>query len=408
MKAAPPAATSAQTNLDYDKRWTLDYPELGTEPVSIEPLISPEYFEREREMVFRRSWLNVGREEQLPQAGDYFVKDIAVCKASIILVRGKEGKIRGFHNVCSHRANKLVWDEAGSCTAFRCKFHGWSYTTAGRLAGVPDEEMFFDFDKSKHGLVEVATQVWQGFIFINLDPSPKETLHEYLGEMGERLSAYPFKDLSTCYAYRGEFRANWKVGVSAFNEGYHLGFVHTQTGGNSLRNKENLFGRPVWIKLYERHHTYSFFGNPDFQMTPVEALAARHGPMMSQGAIGYPPGGNPSGHPYWALDANVLFPNFFIDVFQGSYFTYNFWPLSVDRTFYEMRSYYAPPKNAGERFTQEFSRVWLRELLLEDLQMIEQSQAGIASGARQHLTLQDGEICVRHHMKVVDDHVTRA
>lgn len=405
MKAASKATTDARNTQDYEKRWTLDYPELGTGPVSTEPLLSAEYFERERDLVFRRSWLNVGREEQIPEVGDYFVQEVAVCNASIILVRGKDGTIRGFHNVCTHRANKLVWESKGSCAAFRCKFHGWSYDTAGRLIGVPDEEMFFGFDKSENGLVPVATDVWQGFIFINLETNPKETLREYLGELGERLSDYPFKDLSMCYAYRGEFKANWKLGVSAFNEGYHLAFVHTQTGGLSVRSKENLFGRPVWVKLYDRHHTFSFFGNPDFQMTPVEALAARHGPMMSQGAVGAPPGGNPSGHPYWALDANVIFPNFFIDVFQGSYFTYNFWPVAVDRTFYEMRSYYAPPKNAGERFTQEFSRVWLRELLLEDLQMIEHSQIGVASRARTHFNLQDGEICVRHHMKVVEDHV---
>ncbi len=390
----------------YERRWTLDYPELGTGLVSTEPCIAPEYFERERDSIFRRCWLNVGRVEQLPAPGSYFVKELAVCKASIVIVRGKDDDIRAFHNVCSHRANKLVWDSSGTCRGFSCKFHGWTYDLAGRLTGVPDEKRFYNFNKCEHGLKAVAIDVWQGFIFVNLSPHPEQSLRDYLGELGQRLDDYPFMEMTTCYAYHGTFNANWKIGVSAFNEGYHLGFVHTQTGGMSLRAKENRFGRPIWVGLYDRHHTFSFFGNPEFKMTPVERIAAHYGAMMSQGARGFPLGANPSAHDKWALDANVIFPNFFIDVFQGSYFTYNFWPLSVDKTYYEMRSYYFPPRKASERFTQEFSRVWLRELLLEDLQMIEQSQLGVASGARPFFVLQDGEICVRHHMKVVDDHVS--
>src|SRR5713226_8348093 len=109
------------------QRWAPEYPELGAGPVPIEPCISPAYFARERERLFRRVWLNVGREEEIPQAGDYFVRDIAVENTSILVVRGKDGGIRAFHNMCSHRGNKVVWDTRGSCQALSCKFHGWTY-----------------------------------------------------------------------------------------------------------------------------------------------------------------------------------------------------------------------------------------------------------------------------------------
>ena len=90
--------------------WTEHY-DLGTEPLSYEDSISPEYFEREREAIFKRSWLNVGRVEQLPRVGSYFTKEIAAAEASVIVVRDKQGDVRAFHNICRHRGNKLVWTD---------------------------------------------------------------------------------------------------------------------------------------------------------------------------------------------------------------------------------------------------------------------------------------------------------
>ena len=91
---------SAVTTEDYfDRKWNLDHPELGTGSVSTEPYLSADYFELERDAVFRRSWLNLGRVEEIPEVGDYFSKDIAVCNASVIVVRGRDGAIKAFHDV---------------------------------------------------------------------------------------------------------------------------------------------------------------------------------------------------------------------------------------------------------------------------------------------------------------------
>ena len=105
------------------RSWTEAYPELGTEPISYEDSISPEFFEAEREAIFRRRWLNVGRVEQVPKAGNYFTKELAVANTSVIVVRGSDQKIRAFHNICRHRGNKLVWtdypgeEERGTCSS---------------------------------------------------------------------------------------------------------------------------------------------------------------------------------------------------------------------------------------------------------------------------------------------------
>lgn len=126
---------AAATQTLNGKKWHDLYPELGTGPTPIEPYISREYFEREQAPIFRKVWLNVGRVEQIPNPGDYFVKDLAVCKTSILIVRGKDGCVRAFHNMCAHRGNKLVADTSGTCKGlFTCKFHGWPMGLTARSA----------------------------------------------------------------------------------------------------------------------------------------------------------------------------------------------------------------------------------------------------------------------------------
>ncbi len=91
--------------------WTEHYPELGTDLVSYEDSISPEFYELERDAIFRRAWLNVGRVDLLPRNGSYFTKELQVARTSIIVVRGMDGQVRAFHNICRHRGNKLVWND---------------------------------------------------------------------------------------------------------------------------------------------------------------------------------------------------------------------------------------------------------------------------------------------------------
>src|SRR4051812_27756156 len=90
------------------------YPFLGTGPVSTEPYTSPEFFELEKERIYRREWLNLARDEELPNPGDFVVREIEPANASIILVRGEDRQVRAFHNICSHRGNKLVFAERGT------------------------------------------------------------------------------------------------------------------------------------------------------------------------------------------------------------------------------------------------------------------------------------------------------
>ena len=208
--------------------WTAHYPHLGTAPVSYEDSISPEHYEIERKAIFARTWLNVGRVEQLPRTGSYFTKELDAARTSVIVVRGSEGEVRAFHNICRHRGNKLVWQDypneevSGTCRQFTCKYHGWRYALDGALTFVQQEDEFFDLEREDFGLVPVQTETWEGFVFVNLDPANETSLADYLGRFGKELSGYPFGAMTQVYKYRAEVGSNWKLFIDAFAEFYHL------------------------------------------------------------------------------------------------------------------------------------------------------------------------------------------
>ncbi len=144
------------------------------------------------------------------------------------MVRGQDDTIRAFHNMCRHRGNKLVWQDypneevAGTCRQFTCKYHGWRYALDGELTFIQQEQEFFDLDKSDFPLVEVNLDIWEGFIFVNLDKEPAaRRSQEFLGELGEKLEGYPFSELTQVFSYSAEVGSNWKLFIDAFQEFYH-------------------------------------------------------------------------------------------------------------------------------------------------------------------------------------------
>ena len=386
--------------------WHSQYPKLGTEPVPIEPYISPEFFELEREHVFKRAWLCLGREERIPKPGDFFIKDIAIARTSLIVARGEDGKIRAFHNACSHRSNKVEWQAKGCASTFTCPFHGWCYGLDGKLIAVPDEKSFFNLDKSKLGLTPSALDAWKGFIFINLNP--EQTLREYLGEFADAIEDYPFAANGVnCYEWSTELNCNWKLLRDAFKEAYHVAFLHRRSLRDSYTGRQNPFGHALYFKLFPLHQRWSLAANPAYQPSPLEAMAYRYSSFVLKNDFDKEPpkGANPTGDPNWVLDINAIFPSCLIDTLQNGYFTYNFWPIAVDRTLWEVRVYFGEPRNAAERFSQEHARLTFRDVIMEDAATMENTQAVLASGAKTHFQFQDEELLLRHDNKVLADYI---
>jgi phenylpropionate dioxygenase-like ring-hydroxylating dioxygenase large terminal subunit len=214
--------------------WTQHYPELSTGPTHYDDSTSPEWYELEREAIFQKTWLNLGRVEQLPRVGSYFTKELDAAGTSLIVVRDSDNEIRAFHNICRHRGNKLMWQDypgeeiSGSCRQFTCKYHGWRYNLDGTLNFIQQEEEFFGVDKNDYPLASVQCDVWEGWIFVNLDPTNIESVRDYLGGLAKGIEGYPFHELTQVHKYRAEIGANWKLFIDAFTEFYHAPVLHAR------------------------------------------------------------------------------------------------------------------------------------------------------------------------------------
>ena len=393
--------------------WTEHYPELGTGPVSID--VTPESYALEREAIFRRAWLNVGRVEELPSVGSYFTKELAVAKTSIIVVRDRVGTVRAFHNVCRHRGNKLVWSDfpgaetRGTCRQFACKYHGWRYDLDGSCTFVQQEEEFFDLDKRDYGLVPVHCEVWEGFVFVNLAAEPSWSLREFLGPMITALGGYPFDRMTERYDFRNDVAANWKIFLDAFQEYYHVPALHPQQVPPAVRDPNAAF-ECAHFQLDGPHRVTSSGGArrwtlpPEF-MYPIE-MATRSGllgPWDAPDLGAMPPGLNPGRVDPWGIDNFQIFPNLEILVYRGWYLTYRYWPTSHNTHRFEGSLYFLPATTVRERVEHEVAAVVFKEFALQDAGMLEGTQMALDSGVLCEFPLGDQELLVRHFHTTVAD-----
>jgi choline monooxygenase len=179
-------------------------------------------FEQERRGIFNRTWQLAGRLEQLPEVGSFFTFEVA--GEPLVLVRGKDDMIRGFFNVCRHRAGPVAQGK-GCRSSLQCAYHGWTYSLAGSLLATPAFEGVEGFDKNDNGLVPVKVELWEQFIFVNLDPQ-SPPLGDFLAEIVQLTR--PFNIAAMKFVERRDYLidCNWKVYVDNYLEGYHLPMVH--------------------------------------------------------------------------------------------------------------------------------------------------------------------------------------
>jgi Rieske 2Fe-2S family protein len=193
--------------------------------------LAPEHFAREKERIFCREWVCVGREEELAVPGDYVVKDVV--GESILIVRTRDG-LRAHYNVCRHRGSQLVPDCGAGRFAggIRCPYHSWTYTLEGELRTAPFLEESDGLARSELSLHRVGVDTWGGFMFVQLTPVEAEarglTLAGQLGAVPDRLRRYPLAELRVARRITYEVQANWKVMLENYNECYHCGPVHPE------------------------------------------------------------------------------------------------------------------------------------------------------------------------------------
>ena len=184
----------------------------------------PHVFEVEKAGVLARTWQFAGHSSQLENAGDYFAFKIA--DESLFCIKGRDGIIRTFYNVCQHRAHQLVSGE-GSTRVVVCPYHAWTYELTGGLRAAPNTKSVEGFDKSKICLTEVRTEEFLGFIFVNLDAQAKPMDEWFPNARAELESFVPqWADLKPLEWVAIPENCNWKVSVENYSECYHCSLNH--------------------------------------------------------------------------------------------------------------------------------------------------------------------------------------
>ena len=207
-------------------------------------LTSPEIHALELQSIFRRCWLYLGHESEIPEPGDY--KRRLIANQPLFFVRGRaSGEINVFANTCTHRGATICRTEAGNASTFQCFYHAWTFDTEGKLIGVPDEESYGgSFDKCDHGLVRAPrVESYRGFIFVNFDPGAVDLTtylagaREYIDDLvdasdiaasvlGERDSNGGDSLAVLRGSHQYGIKANWKLLVENSMDGYHLAPTH--------------------------------------------------------------------------------------------------------------------------------------------------------------------------------------
>ena len=396
--------------------FTTRYPELGTGPLDVKPLIDPALFELERERIFKQTWLYVARTEELAEPGDYKLRRLHVANTSVIIVRDRNGAVHAFHNICTHRGNKLIPEQGEQSLGhtathtLTCRFHAWTFNTDGALRGVARQESFADLDKSCLGLKRIHCDEWEGFIFINLAEQPRQSLVDYLDGMADHFAGYPYHEAGLRFRYSTVLNCNWKVALYAFSEGYHVPTIHAGTFP-SLATLEH-----TEFRCFGPHSTSGLYVPPvpGLEPTPVTAnlggrlrASDRHRPHLEQ----LPAHINPDRREDFQFEFPVFFPNLLIHLCAGNgypgmaFFHHQFWPIAVDKTLWEGTNYFRVPDTVSERIAIAHTNALHRNAWLEDTSTMEDTYQALSSGVLDKMVLMDEELMIRNTHKHWHDYM---
>jgi phenylpropionate dioxygenase-like ring-hydroxylating dioxygenase large terminal subunit len=260
---------------------------------------SAEVFAVEKERIFCREWLCVGRAEELAPAGALRVLD--VLGESILLVRNRAAELRAFYNVCRHRGARLCRDPDSAAPPgapqlpgglaggrITCPYHQWSYDLDGRLIAAPWLTGQPDFDKEQFSLYPVAVQCWGGFVFLNLSPAGATPLLTQIAGVPERLARYPLSELRIGRTIRYEVGANWKLLCENYNECYHCGGVHPELCALVPAFRERGGAGLDWLRgVPHRDGAYTFTKSGTTRRRPFPGLNADE-QVRHKGELLYP------------------------------------------------------------------------------------------------------------------------
>jgi choline monooxygenase len=310
--------------------------------------VSPELYELERKTVFTR-WHYAGRVDQVREPGQYLTASVA--GEPILVVRGGDGVLRGFFNVCRHHAAEVMTEACGTARVLRCPYHGWTYGLDGALKGTPDFIGVERFAREENGLVPVATDVWESFVFVRI-AREGPALAEWLGaDLVDQLRPLGLPGLHFFQRRHYAFDCNWKVFVDNYLDGgYHIPYLHK--GLDSVLDYAS-----YRIENGPRHC---------LQWSPV----VKDGAEEETGAVR---GGERALY-YW------VYPNFMLNWYEGYMDTNLVIPIGVDRT-EVVFDFYFPDVSEGARERNLASLAVGQRIQDEDTAICKSVQRGLTSRA---------------------------
>ncbi len=305
----------------------------------------------ELQSVFSRNWQAVGRLAQLEKPGDYITASVA--NEPIVVVRGRDGKLRAFYNVCRHHAMTVMNEPCGHAEHMRCPYHGWTYNLEGELRGMTEFEGVKNFERADNGLVPVRVEPWENFVFVNLDPNAA-SLHDFLGSLVKLVKPLGFGQLKFVERRSYIQNCNWKVYVDNFLDGgYHVPHMHK--GLNSVLDYTN-----YTIENVDRCCVQSSPVSVDAK-SEASAAATRKGDRA---------------YYFWQ------YPNFMLNWYEGYLDTNLVLPLGVDRCEVIFDFYFGDTSEANLPYVRESMGV--SELVQqEDIVICDGVQRGLSSRAYQ-------------------------
>jgi choline monooxygenase len=309
----------------------------------------PAYAKLERDRIFARSWQLVARTDQLSEVGAFVTADVA--GEPLVLVRDANG-LRGFYNVCLHRAGPVA-QGCGRRQTLQCKYHGWTYSLGGELLRAPEMEDAVGFDSWRFRLTPIQVTSLGPLVFANLDLQAPPLAH-FLGELSAQTAGFALERMQFVMTKEWRVRCNWKVYIDNYLEGYHVPVVHPE------------LHREIDYDQYrvEVHRYYSR------QHAPVRPVS------VHQGERTLTPGVGAEAHYYW------IFPNWMLNVYEGQLQTNVVIPIDHQTTLVRFDWYSAdPPLTDAARVGWERVVGFANRVQDEDIEICEAVQRNLRSRA---------------------------
>lgn len=364
-----------------DKLHPDDFPPLPDLPAG--RYTDPEFFAAEQNQIWSNSWLFAGHTDEIPDSGSYKLwRDSGV---PVIIIRGKDGVIRGFYNTCRHRGGPLVRDESGKAGSLKCLYHSWNYDLTGDLLFVPDEHEFPSLCKDERGLIPVKVECMGNWIFANLNPGAV-SLNEFFGPVVEEMADLKPEKLKLVEKHSIPIRCNWKVFMDAFQEVYHIKHIHPETVD------ANIDYRGATMALFPNGHSRMCVPQKDNPMRP--------GPVDADGN----PRPSPPEHEITDNSSRSynLFPNIVTPVATWEFPFLVFWPTSINESRMDVW-WFGQPDNCDATTEQWKMRLAMFDQILnEDVENLAAIQESLETPGFKSVPLSYQERRIYAHHEQVD------